>query len=155
MPRKKQPPVAAEAVAPTTLKFTHTRLLVDDIDACYKFYRDTLGLKPRFDGEGSVYAEFDCGGGGHVLALFSRQLMNNAVSEGAAMPVARITNGCGDVLITFEVADVDATYAHLMQKGVQFIGPPMDQKDWLLRVAHFRDPDGHVLEINCALTPAQ
>jgi catechol 2,3-dioxygenase-like lactoylglutathione lyase family enzyme len=130
------------------LKLTHTRLLVDNIDACYRFYRDTLGFKPRFDGEGSVYAEFDMGG--HMLALFSRKLMNDVVA-----PKARHTrdDAPDSVVVTFEVPDVDAVAAHLRQRGVSFISEPHDQKDWLLRVAHFRDPDGNLIEINAGLSP--
>lgn len=147
MPRKKPVPEVVQAPSPTTLKLTHTRLLVEKIDECYKFYRDVLSLRPRFDGEGSVYAEFDAAG--HTLALFSRELMNRVTNPSS--PAGRAN--CDDVVITFEVADVDATYAALKLRGVVFVTEPHDQKDWQLRVAHFRDPDGHLLEINSAPKP--
>lgn len=143
--RKKQPP-AAEPVDPAALKFTNTRLLVAEMDACYKFYRDVLKLKPRFDAEGSVYAEFDMGG--HVLALFHRKLMNAVVSPGA--PETR--GACPDsVVVAFEVADVDAAAAELKKRGVRFVTEPHDQQDWMLRVAHFRDPDGNLIELSAAI----
>lgn len=138
---------APEPTAPqSSLRFTHTRLLVDDMDANYRFYRDVLGFKPKFDAEGSVYAEFDLGG--HVLALFSRKLMNDVVA-----PSARCARGDApdSVVIAFEVANVDESAAALRAAGVSLIRDPHDQKDWLLRVAHFRDPDGNLIEINAPL----
>jgi catechol 2,3-dioxygenase-like lactoylglutathione lyase family enzyme len=144
MPTTKKKPTAAAAPA---LKFTHTRLLVEDVDKSYKFYRDTLGFKPKFDAEGSVYAEFDLGG--HILALFSRKLMNDVVA-----PTASCSRGESpdSVVVTFEVADVDKMAADLKSRGVKFLNEPHDQKDWMLRVAHFRDPDGNLIEINKGLS---
>lgn len=141
MPTTRKKPASADAHG---MRFTHTRLLVDEVDANYKFYRDVLGFKPKFDGEGSVYAEFDLGGG-HVLALFSRKLMNAVVA-----PAARCTreDAPDSVVITFEVADVDRTAAGLEARGVKLVTRPHVQKDWLLRVAHFRDPDGNLIEVN-------
>ncbi len=42
-------------------RFTHLRLLVDDFPACFRFYRDALGLTPAFGGEQDVYTEFTTG----------------------------------------------------------------------------------------------
>jgi catechol 2,3-dioxygenase-like lactoylglutathione lyase family enzyme len=149
--KKVEPPAEPPAarIDGTTLKFMYTRLLVENTDVCYKFYRDVLGFKPRFDGEGSVYAEFDAGA--HTLALFSRKLMHEATAPGTPMPTGRV---CDSVLLAIEVGNVDQAYEELKRRGVQFVTPPHDQKDWLLRVAHFRDPDGNLLEINAGLAPA-
>jgi lactoylglutathione lyase len=131
--------------SPPAFRFTHTRLLVENVDANYKFYRDVMGFKPLFDGEGSVYAEFD--GHGHTLALFSRKLMNDVIAPGA--PAVR---SCPDsVVITFEVKNVDELAATVKSRGITLLSEPHDQKDWMLRVAHFRDPDGNLIEINCPL----
>lgn len=142
MPTRKKAPVEP----PPPLRFTHTRLLVGDVDACYKFYRDVMGFKPRFDAEGSVYAEFDFAG--HALALFSRQLMTNVLAPGAPADRRQMPD---TVVITLDVDDVDAMAATLKARGVRFVTEPHDQKDWMLRVAHFRDPDGNLIEINAAL----
>lgn len=156
MPRKKSQSTETVVAPPEppkmALRFTHTRLLVENMDVCYKFYRDTLELKPKFDGEGSVYAEFDAGNG-HTLALFSRELMHKAIGSTFG---ANRGGGDDSVVIAFEVPNVDAVCEMLQKKGVTFSCQPCDQKEWMLRVAHFRDPDGHLLEINAGLqSPAE
>ena len=40
------------------MQFNQVRLLVTDFDACYRFYRDIVGLEPLFGGEGDAYADF-------------------------------------------------------------------------------------------------
>jgi catechol 2,3-dioxygenase-like lactoylglutathione lyase family enzyme len=121
---------------------THTRLLVDDMKASYEFYRDTLGLRPKFDATDSVYAEFDCGE--HTLALFSRTLMYAAVSPGVDPPRRSDRD---DMVLSFSVASVDKSARELASRGVKLLNQPHDQKDWMLRVVHLRDPDGHLIEL--------
>ena len=33
------------------------------------------------------------------------------------------------------------------QKGVEFAVGPTDRPDWYLRTAHFRDPEGNLIEL--------
>lgn len=49
-----------------------------------------------------------------------------------------------DVVIYFEVADVDSEVRRLKKLGVDFETEPTDQ-DWLWREAHLRDPAGNRL----------
>ena len=49
-----------------------------------------------------------------------------------------------------EVADVDAAYAELRDRGARFLRVPED-RPWGLRCAHFIDPDGNVWEIHTPL----
>jgi uncharacterized glyoxalase superfamily protein PhnB len=44
------------------------------------------------------------------------------------------------------VDDVDELHAELAAKGVEFVREPID-REWGLRTAHFKDPDGNVWEI--------
>jgi hypothetical protein len=39
----------------------------------------------------------------------------------------------------------------LSGRGVQFVTEPHDQEAWVLRVAHLRDPEGNLIEINAPL----
>jgi catechol 2,3-dioxygenase-like lactoylglutathione lyase family enzyme len=42
---------------------------------------------------------------------------------------------------------VDELYYHLKEKNAIIVTQPMDRPEWGLRTAHFRDPDGNLIEI--------
>ncbi|MCW5876398.1 MAG: VOC family protein [Anaerolineales bacterium] len=124
------------------INLTHTRLLVDDIESCRAFYKDVLELEEVVAVDG-VYYEFlagDC-----RLGLYKRDLMAGVLGT---KPAA----GGDQIALTFRVPDVDATYAALQAKGAQFVTEPHDQVNWVLRVAHLRDPAGTLIEINASLS---
>lgn len=126
------------------LKLTSVRICVDDVQACYAFYRDVLGLKPKFDATDSVYAEFDAGDGAS-LGVYEHKRMQEAVGkrhdDTVKSPAER-------VVLTFFVTSVDETITALRQRGVKIEREPQDRPDWMLRVAHFRDPAGNLLEVH-------
>ena len=129
------------------LRHTYNRLLVADFRASFLFYRDLLGFTPTFGDENDVYADFDTGG--VTLALFRRDLMAHVV--GAAEKPAEVESQ-DKVAFIFSVEDVDAIYRQLQATGVTFVTAPQDRADWGIRTAHFRDPDGNLLEIFSPLT---
>lgn len=127
------------------LTFTHTRLLVTDYQECFHFYRDILGFDVGWgDAEGG-YADFQTGE--TTLALFDRTAMAEAVGT---EQVAVEAEHQDEVSLILRVESVDETYERLKTE-VPFITEPHDQPDWGIRVAHFRDPDGTLLEINESL----
>lgn len=129
-----------------TLRPTFNRLLVTEFAACYRFYRDVLGFSPTFGAEEDVYADFNTGGIG--LALFRRELMAEAVGT-AGLPS---TAECQDrAAFIYEVDDVDQACNELQAKGVALATMPEDRPLWGIRTAHFRDPDGNLLEVNAPL----
>ena len=128
------------------LRFSHTRLLVRDYAACFRFYRDVLGFAVGFGDESSGYADFDTGA--VTLALFERHEMAEAVGASALSATAERQD---DVALIFAVEDVHQAYSELTSKGVVFISGPHDRPEWGIRVAHFRDPDGTLLEVNQSL----
>ena len=126
------------------MKLTHIRLLVNDIEACRSFYKDKLGFKEQLAVVEGIYYEFvagDC-----MLALYKRDLMESVA--GVAMVGEKVAD---KVALTFEVPDVDAAYKALRAKGIEFVTEPHDQETWVLRVAHLRDPEGNLIEINAPL----
>jgi catechol 2,3-dioxygenase-like lactoylglutathione lyase family enzyme len=130
------------------LELTHIRLLVNDIETCREFYKNKLGLSEQLAVVEGIYYEFvagDC-----VLALYKRDLMESVAGVTMAGEVA-----ADKVALTFEVDDVDAVYKELSGKGVKFTTEPHDQEAWVLRVAHLRDPEGNLIEINAPLQTAE
>ena len=129
------------------MKLTHVRLLVDDVDRAMRFYRDVLGLEVTLDAGDGVYFELDAG---HViLALYRRDLMDGMIGGGLGR------RGRSDaVALTFAVDDVDATARLLEERGAKLVAEPRDYEVAFLRVAHLRDPDGNLLEINAPLRSA-
>jgi len=128
------------------LKFDNMRLLVSRFDETYAFYRDVLGLKPTWGKPGENYASFGFPGGGEI-AIFRRSLMADAVGT-SARPSTRQEQDTAAVIL--RVDDVDALYARL--KGtVDFASAPTDRAAWGIRAAHFRDPDGNLIEVFSAI----
>jgi catechol 2,3-dioxygenase-like lactoylglutathione lyase family enzyme len=125
-----------------TFRYTHTRLLVQDFAACFRFYCDVLGFAPRYGDQRGPYAEFKLDG--ITLALYQRELMADALE--APMPASAA--GADEVVLCMQVDDVDAAYEALHAKGVRFIAGPTDRPNWRIRTAHLRDPDGNLIEIN-------
>lgn len=127
-----------------TARLNYIRLLAHNYAECYRFYRDQLGLKPRFGTqEEGVYEEFRLP---HItLALFRRELMAEVVGT-KDKPVD--ADAQDRSMIIFAVDNVDETTTRLKSRGVTFVREPHDQTDWLIRAAHFRDPDGNLIEIN-------
>ncbi|HVM16667.1 MAG TPA: VOC family protein [Gaiellaceae bacterium] len=119
------------------MRLTHARLLVDDFGACFRFYRDVLGLEPTWGEEDGAYADFE--GGGATLALFARHGMDGR---------AELRPPGDGAMLVFEVDDVDAVAARLGEHRVPLEAEPHDEPEWGIRVAHFRDPAGTLIEVN-------
>ncbi|MGR9050624.1 VOC family protein [Halobacillus faecis] len=122
------------------MELTHVRLLVDDYQKCFYFYRDTLGFEVTWGDENSNYADFAFQG--VTLGVFQRKQMVEALGD---VYTERGTRDDRAALI-LKVDDVIESYQEWKDK-VTFITEPVEQKDWGIKVAHFRDPDGNLLEI--------
>ncbi|MDP8905412.1 MAG: VOC family protein [Chloroflexota bacterium] len=131
------------------MRLTHVRLLVRDYTAAFRFWRDTVGLMPTFGDERGPYADFDTGPA--TLALFTATAMSNDTG----IDSARGGRGADDVVVVLGVDGVDESARRLEERGVRFVTQPTDQPGWGIRVAHFRDPDGNLIELYSALAPAQ
>lgn len=127
------------------------RLLVEDFDACFRFYKDLIGLELVWGEEGGRYADFKAGNGTFV-ALFQRELMAAAVGA-ADLPAS--TPAQDRTVLVFEVDDLDDTVARLRGQGAAFVTDVQDHPEWGIRTTHLRDPDGNLIELYTALPQAE
>ncbi|WP_085506540.1 VOC family protein [Thalassobacillus devorans] len=123
------------------MRLTHIRLLVDNYEECFFFYRDTLGFEVTWGNEQSNYADFK-GIGDATLGLFERKQMAAAVGES----YDRDAKNHDTATLVFNVDDVEEAY-HNWKGKVSFITTPVEQQDWGIKVAHFRDPAGNLIEL--------
>jgi catechol 2,3-dioxygenase-like lactoylglutathione lyase family enzyme len=121
------------------VRLTHVRLLVDDPPACFRFYRDVMGLTPTWGTEAEGYADFDAGGA--TLAIMGR--------SGQEEVVELRDTGDGAMLV-FGVDDLPAALAELRERGAE-PGEIVDRPDWGIRFAHLRDPAGNLIEVNAQI----
>ena len=89
------------------MKLTHVRLLVNDFDACFRFYRDVMGFQVQWGAEGSGYADFRSRGEA-MVALFSRHAMAETLGIGCTAVGGALPGPC---MLVFEAADLDSTVA--------------------------------------------
>lgn len=121
-----------------------TVLFVENVDRAREFYQNVIGLEFEHGDDNSV---------AFTLGPDSLLLINHAAADHLLSPADVDHNtghGARSVIVT-PVDDVDALYAELRAKGVEFIRVPEDRW-WGMRCAHFKDPDGNVWEIHKRLT---
>jgi methylmalonyl-CoA/ethylmalonyl-CoA epimerase len=107
-------------------------MVVKDVDRAIAFYRDTLGMKFIFQAPPKL-AFFDCGGIRLMLTV----------------PEEKEFDHPGSILY-FKVDDIDAVYADLTAKGVDFRDAPhliVKMPDHELWMAFFRDGEGNTLAL--------
>lgn len=118
---------------PGITKIGQIALRVRDLPAATAFYRDTLGLKLLFEVPNMAF--FDAGN--------TRLLLGPSESPDAPL---------GNSILYYQVPDIHAAYALLIERGVASITPPNmvarmpDHELWL---AALRDPEGNVVELMC------
>jgi uncharacterized glyoxalase superfamily protein PhnB len=121
-------------------KIIATELIVQDLETCKAFYRDTLGL--QMTDEGSDVVTFKLGD--LYFFLLSAAEAAQMISE---QPLHLTFAASSRSLHAASVDDVDALYEDLRVRGVKVLNPPADQP-WGLRTAYFADPEGNFWEIN-------
>ena len=128
------------------MKFINVRLLVDDFPATMHFWHDVMRLPMTYGDESMGYAYFDTGSSG--VELLSRDGFAAALGEATPAP-KRVGR---EAVLVFQVDDVDAAYAELVEHGATSVMGPQDRAAWGVRSAHLSDPDGHIVEIYSQLS---
>ncbi len=114
-------------------------LFVDDLEVARDFYGDVLGLEKKFDDDVSTLYSL------RSVAFFVMRVSRGSEQLMGEKTVVPRASGATSLLCA-PTDDVDALYQLLVERGVQFISPPITQP-WGMRTANFKDPDGHVWEI--------
>ena len=112
-----------------------TFLPVADLSRSVQFYGTTLGLEEVLDqGDCRIYRV----AGEAFIGVCARQ---------AAAP----RDG---VMVTLVSDDVDGWHRRLIEAGTRCDAPPTHNEKYQLYHAFYRDPDGHILEVQQFLDPA-
>jgi len=121
-----------------TYTFHHVHLLCSDLEETISFFCDTLGasLVSRKKFGAADGASLDLNG-------TTINLRVAAGAESAAGDSSLLTYGYHHICI--QTDDIDAGYADLRGKGVEFISGPTDIPD--CRIAFFKGPDNIVIEM--------
>jgi catechol 2,3-dioxygenase-like lactoylglutathione lyase family enzyme len=129
------------------MELSQVRLLVTDFGVMFRFYRDVLGFKPQQDDERGPYGKLSPSSGSAAIALQTRAHFRETVPS--------VGNGAPDnAVLALKVDDLDATVAQLRQRGVQLLAEPSTQ--WgRLKVAHLRDPEQNLIELQQWLSPTR
>ncbi|GAA2598498.1 VOC family protein [Streptomyces axinellae] len=128
------------------MELAQVRLLVTDFPRCYRFYRDVLGLKPQFAAEAGPYAKFTPDSGGAGIALQDRTQMAQVLGELAAEASGYRS------LVVLRIDDLGRYCEEIAARGAVLVhGPaPMTER---MRVAHLKDPEGNLVELQEWLVP--
>ncbi|MFF4396778.1 VOC family protein [Streptomyces sp. NPDC001480] len=122
------------------MELAQVRLLVSDFTACYRFYADVLGLKPQSGATGGPYEKFSPATGSAGIALQDRSMMAEVLDELGDTATGHRS------LVVLRVDDLDAYCTEITGRGATLLhGPaPMTER---MRVAHLKDPEGNLVEL--------
>ena len=122
------------------MELAQVRLLVTDFAACYRFYAEVLGLKPQSGATGGPYEKFSFATGSAGVALQDRSMMAEVLGELGATASGHRS------LVVLRVDDLDTYCEQITARGATLLhGPsPMTAR---MRVAHLKDPEGNLVEL--------
>jgi predicted enzyme related to lactoylglutathione lyase len=122
------------------VELAQVRLLVTDFAACYRFYADVLGLKPQSGATEGPYEKFSPHVGSAGIALQDRAMMAQVLGE-----LGETATGHRS-LVVLRVDDLDAYTAEIVSRGATLVHGPAPMTD-RMRVAHLKDPEGNLVEL--------
>ena len=117
-----------------TIQFTDVCFITNDVLRLRAFYETVFGVKAEGD-------EIHSG-----ISIDGLTLVFDHVDISESNPTFRYVEvGCANnVIVGFNVDDVDAEYNRLFSLGTQMLNEPTTHP-WGARSFQFRDPDGNIL----------
>lgn len=141
----------------------HINIVVRDLEACVRFYRDVLGFQITMEAvlEGDWIDAVVGLKGVRAQCVYLQpesgpriELLCYEKPVGALVPEQHLANTQGLRHIAFRVGDIVAEYERLRGLGVMFLGPPVTvplvsvkNLQGRKRLCYFHDPEGVLLEI--------
>ncbi|MFF0017003.1 VOC family protein [Streptomyces sp. NPDC005374] len=122
------------------MELAQVRLLVSDFAACYHFYAEVLGLKPQSGAVGGPYEKFSPATGSAGIALQDRSMMAEVLGELGDTATGHRS------LVVLRVDELDAYCEQITGRGAVLLHGPAAMTD-RMRVAHLKDPEGNLVEL--------
>ncbi|MFF7973272.1 VOC family protein [Streptomyces sp. NPDC007905] len=122
------------------MELAQVRLLVTDFPACYRFYADVLGLRPQSGATEGPYEKFSPHAGSAGIALQDRAMMAEILDELGGTATGHRS------LVVLRVEDLDAYCEQITSRGGSVLHGPAPMTD-RMRVAHLKDPEGNLVEL--------
>ena len=122
------------------MELAQVRLLVTDFRACYRFYADVLGLKPQSGAQDGPYEKFSPAAGSAGIALEDRAMMAQVIGDLSGAPDGYRS------LVVLRVDDLDEYCEQIVARGAEILHGPAPMTD-RMRVAHLKDPEGNIVEL--------
>lgn len=128
-------------------RLNYIRLLTSNYTRLWQFYTEKIGLKPRFNKKNGIYDEFATADA--MLSIYDKKSMLSTLGNAFK---STIEDNSHSFVIIFQVKNVDQEYELLKKRGITFVTSPTDRPEWIIRTAHFQDPDGNLIELNQPLS---
>jgi len=142
-----------------------TTLIVHDIDASIRFYRDVLGFEVWLENRGKVSAsslpaDVPLGSPSRFAIMKGRHPWVGMIGllqygEPRALPGRPEKLHPGDTVLMLETTDLQAAWTRMQRAGTPILKPPETTEvtgaggaRWSATFLFAFDPDGHILEIN-------
>jgi uncharacterized glyoxalase superfamily protein PhnB len=120
------------------MRLVQSRIVTDDVEGLAAFYASLLGAPVTLN---DYYVEVPAG---PVTVGFSKRRFTEYREEDHPAPAD--PGHRDEVILDFEVADVDAEYERIAGLGVTVVMPPKTQP-WGSRSMIFRDPGGNLVNV--------
>lgn len=134
-------------------RMDHVAMSVKDMDKCIAFYRDIIGFEKVFDREFDVPMGKLIGIEGTKVRIVHMQFGDNKLElfkyeypQGREPRPDALQSDYGLTHIGFLVEDFQSTYQYLLDRGVKFLGEPVEIRPGVF-VAYFHGAEYEVCEI--------